>query len=224
VRRLSEIKYQVGRKQSQHIQRGGGGQDLDLTDLESKVDQEWRLLCLRAGFEDRSRRPPLPASARNLLFSTTQVHQSMVIAYSRDTVIGPRSATLTVSSGDRLSILRGDARPRSSTSQLPTTTRHPSILAASSGRGKMPAILGDPALPAHVAELQVYNFTKMNVANRSSEMRPGRLLKLQHWKCEHTVGGSVVLWTGSKSSNLLRHDCEFWVFFEPCPLTQPSSK
>jgi hypothetical protein len=151
VRRLSEVKYQVGRRQSQFAQRGDKGRDLDLTDLETKVGQEWRLLCLRAGFEDRALRPPLPASARNLLLSTTQVYQNMVISYSRDTVMGPRNATLTVTPADRLSILRGDARPRPSSSRQSPR----SGLSAQAGRGKQPALLGDPALPAHVAELYV---------------------------------------------------------------------
>jgi hypothetical protein len=154
-RRLSEIKYQVGRRQSQYAQRGNASLDLNLSDLESKVDSEWRLLCLRAGFEDRAQRPPLPTSAKNLLLSTTQVYQSMVIAYSKDRVIGPRNASLVVSPRDRLALLRGQTRPSSIISSTASSSRgQPTETPARvTESGKQRVILGAPALPEHVAEL-----------------------------------------------------------------------
>jgi hypothetical protein len=90
ARRLSEIRYQVERKQIQAAQLPPVRTEPDLRDLENRLEHEWRSLCLRAGFRNPSQQPPIPSTSRNLLLSSAQVYQEMVIAHTRDTLLSPR--------------------------------------------------------------------------------------------------------------------------------------
>jgi len=148
ARRLNEIRYQVERRQVQAIRRG----EPDLADLETQLEREWRLLCLRAGFEDRAHRPPLPTSPRALLLSSAQVYQDMVIAHNRGTLISPRVAELQLTpiSTPTNSSPLGPMPPHQRDSPESTTLRAVSPLVEADQHR---VILGDPALPICIAEL-----------------------------------------------------------------------
>ncbi|KAF2666426.1 hypothetical protein BT63DRAFT_58465 [Microthyrium microscopicum] len=146
ARRLNEIHYQVERLQNQAILvQFGRGRDLDLTDLEQQLEREWRLLCLRAGFEDVAHRPPLPGGSRNLLLSPSQVYTEIIIAHNRDSLIGPRheGLNLTPFAPENISSKRSRTLSPDPATTVPLS---PNI-----EPDQHHILLGDPALPICIA-------------------------------------------------------------------------
>lgn len=153
ARRLSEIRYQVERRQIQASQRPDN-REPEFGDLEEQIEHEWGLLCLRAGFEDRAPRPNLPSGTRQLLLSSGQVYNELIINHSRGTLITPRTA------GSTLSPI---ISPTISPTDLQSGNIPPNWTPISVARGAIPPqspepdqhrqILGDPAVPIQVADM-----------------------------------------------------------------------
>jgi hypothetical protein len=186
AKRLSELKYQVERRQIKATQLDPARRRaLYLSDLETQLDREWNLLCLRAGFEDHDHRPPLPSSAHNLLLSSTQIYQDMIIAHNRDTMVSP-----TRESFEDMSIRDGSTAEstKSGKQRSKLETRDDTTLPIELSQHHV--ILGDPALPLCVAEF---------------EMRPRQMLKLQIWKFSVKGDHKMLTWTGTKAGNVLEH-------------------
>jgi hypothetical protein len=95
-RRLREIGYQVERIQNQALLPPGRPEP-DLEVLEGLLENEWRLLCERAGFGTPAQQPPMPSNPRKLLLSSAHVYQDMVMAHTRDTLLTPRKQYLSLS-------------------------------------------------------------------------------------------------------------------------------
>jgi hypothetical protein len=95
--RLQMIGYQVERIQNQALLLPPDRTEPDLGVLESRLENEWRLLCSRAGFDTPAEQPPLPSNPRKLLLSSAHVYQEMVMAHTRDTLLTPRKQYLSVS-------------------------------------------------------------------------------------------------------------------------------
>jgi len=146
ARRLNEIRYQVERRQVQAIRR----EEPIWDDLEEQLQQEWRLLCMRAGFDEDEFRPPLPAPVRTLLLSPAQVYQEIVIAHNRGTLISPRVSEVRLGPITAPTSPLGpppaslDPSPAQNLGSGPSETTR---------AGQHRAILGDPALPMCIAEL-----------------------------------------------------------------------
>jgi hypothetical protein len=96
-RRLREIGYQVERIQNQTLLLPSGRIEPDLGALEGRLENEWRLLCARAGFETPAQQPPMPGNARQLLLSSGHVYQDMVVAHTRGTLLTPGNQYLALS-------------------------------------------------------------------------------------------------------------------------------
>lgn len=95
--RLQIIGYQVERIQNQALLLPPDRIEPDLGALESRLENEWRLLCARAGFQTPAQQPPLPSNPRKLLLSSGHVYQEMVMAHTRDTLLTPRRQYLAIS-------------------------------------------------------------------------------------------------------------------------------
>ena len=163
ARRLSEIRYQVERRQTRAVQQHR--QEPDFGDLEARIENEWRLLCLRAGFADRGLRPSLPSDTRQLLLSSGQVYNDLIINHSRGTLISPRTqgTALTPITSPSLSpvdlqqqasypvpVSHQQNLPSSTTANDPAT---PDIPPYAPDPGQISGLLGDPAIPIHTADL-----------------------------------------------------------------------
>jgi hypothetical protein len=185
ARRLSEIKYQVERRQIQASQRLPHQSEPDFTDLEAILEQEWRLLCLRAGFEDRAQRPNLPSGTRQLLLSSGQIYNELIINHSRGPLISSNVGIGTLSPISSPIMTPEDFRQR------PEPTGAGAIPPQSPEPFQHHQILGDPAIPIQVADI---------------EMKKSRLLKLQSWQFQFNAPmGRFLNWTGTKSVNILTH-------------------
>lgn len=74
-----------------------GRMEPDLGVLKGRLENEWRLLCERAGFAMPGQQPPMPGNARQLLLSSDQVFRDMVMAHTRDTLLTPIRPYLALS-------------------------------------------------------------------------------------------------------------------------------
>jgi hypothetical protein len=201
VRRLGQIKYKAERIQIEAIQLSQESRDAKLSELQDTVEQEWRLLCLRAGLVHPRPIPPLPGNGRNLLLSTAEAYNDMVVAFGRGTLDSPSGQPLQVT------------RPMSPILPLPDSLANHSVSGTNIGgfgapvssRALRPAdsalmpelninqphiILPDPALPICVA---------------SFEMGSRYVLKLQHWRFDTVGAGRILRWIGTRPGHVLEH-------------------
>lgn len=204
ARRLSEIRYQVERRQVQASQASQGSQpnhrighheEPNFADLEERLRTEWSLLCLRAGFEDRGgQNPSLPSDTRQLLLSSGQVYNELIINHTRNTFLTPRNTNMSLTPIASPAIDSIDSYrnrfPSVGSLESPVITFGASPPASPDPGGDR-RILGDPALPIRVAHL---------------EIKKKQYLKFQHWQVTDSVpSGRVITWQGSNSANILIH-------------------
>jgi hypothetical protein len=154
-RRLREIGYQVERIQNQALLLPPGRMEPQLGTLENRLEDEWRLLCLRFGFETPAQQPPLPSDPRNLLLSSSHVYQDMVMAHTRDTLLTPRNPYLVVSPIPSPELTPQNTRITEEPETQDTAHMLDSITLGEAGRppGNQSQRHGNVAIPIDIAEM-----------------------------------------------------------------------
>lgn len=174
VGRIKEICYQAQRRQIQAIQLN---REVEVSDLYSQLQNEWQVLCLRAGFVQGGRGPRLPWDENLLLAPNRNLYHEAVVNLTNDSV--------HTSLNDRADAARLVLQ---STPQR-FAVGSPGYPISSAGPERNQVILGDPALPVCVASFVIGE----------------RGLRLQHWRIERAAIGRIVVWTGTDPVHTLIH-------------------
>lgn len=174
VGRINEICYHANRRQIQSIQLN---REVDVSDLYSQLQDEWQVLCLRAGFVQRGQVPRLPWNENLLLAPNRNLYHDAVVNLTNDTIHTPMN--------DRVEATRRLLRSPT----LRFNVESPGSPISGTEPEKNQVILGDPALPVCVASFMIGE----------------KGLRLQHWRVERAATGRIIVWTGTDPIHTLIH-------------------